>query len=190
MIAHDLWRDIIKYIPLVDLQDLSKASPMFDEVIYQIGYKVFYQDHKVYDLNDRILIKLKSGKKCVLWYTNHYYKSYKVITEEERYVTRSGIRYDNRPNILDRIYYDVSKGIAICEGNHNTTIIKEYVPTGREHRARIVVDKCHDFRYINLDTCIVLYTWHHFGGPLDAAFEDFTVLFKDNKWQCHSKRLD
>lgn len=67
MIAHDLWADIIQYVPIDALRDLSKASPIFDQIICKTGLRIFYDNYKghVIGLWDR-LIMLESGKKLLL----------------------------------------------------------------------------------------------------------------------------
>ena len=73
MIAYDLYRSIIKYIPMAGLRDLSKASPIFDEMIYKMGIKIFYENQEEEDkvivhklTNDHVVILANSGKKHLL----------------------------------------------------------------------------------------------------------------------------
>lgn len=47
IIVQDLWRDIVGYVPLADLRDLSRASPLFDVVICVLGIKVIYDNNFV-----------------------------------------------------------------------------------------------------------------------------------------------
>lgn len=75
-IVKDLWRDIIGYVPLADLRDLSRASPLFDEVICVLGIKVIYDNdsgrngvinlndvgyRQINDINDIIVIRFDTG---------------------------------------------------------------------------------------------------------------------------------
>lgn len=86
-IGSDLVYDIIKFMKHADLRELSKASPIFDVKINELGLKMFYVvDEKNisvgngirnnndgvidFSVKDVLIIKTKSGKKDILQITD------------------------------------------------------------------------------------------------------------------------
>lgn len=59
VICWDLVPDIIRYIPLSDLRDLSQASPLFDVEISRIGIHVLYLRKCTCLLNNSVLVRSK-----------------------------------------------------------------------------------------------------------------------------------
>lgn len=61
-IAPDLFRAIIEYIPILDLRDLSRASPIFDAVICKALPKIVYHGNQYFlAANGLIIIKDSTG---------------------------------------------------------------------------------------------------------------------------------
>lgn len=90
-ISWDLVRTIVEYVPLENLLELSKASPMFDKEICTLKIHIFY-DKSIYGdvtaiILDKysVIIQLRSGKKDILRinYDRHdtfcpiFYRSYR-----------------------------------------------------------------------------------------------------------------
>lgn len=68
IIAWDLVRSIIEWLPRSDLRDLSRASPIFDQEIYCMGIKMIYLKNGKYIIpeNDKVIFVTKIGQLFVL----------------------------------------------------------------------------------------------------------------------------
>lgn len=183
MIARDLWHDLIAYVPLVDLRDLSRASPLFDKVICSIGRRVFYGNKYIVQLNDKhTVIVMHSGKKYVLLRDNFPF-IFKIIGIDGS-ILGTYITYASKSYRHDIIYYDPTKDIAIFRGVHRTWIKKNCGPLNKYN---FIVDFVNTItggpNAVDLTNCIAM---NHL-LPTDNAgriieVEHFKILFKDNKW--------
>lgn len=67
-ISTDLLRDIISYIPLETLKDLSRASPIMDREICNAGIRVFFDCDNIGHILDAnsVVIRMKQGRAYLL----------------------------------------------------------------------------------------------------------------------------
>lgn len=177
MIAIDLYRVIIEYIAIEDLQYLCTASPIFDEVICKMGIKIFFYGEDYWALTEEhVIIKAKSGKKFLL----------QSVARPWLELFQKDIQYS-----FDSIYcgscsYDHDKSIAIFETSKWTYIVRDvkwYQLTN--HEAIVISEEvtCRP-RYIDFDQRIIM------AYPNETDFyvevEQFDYIFCGNSWRDNS----
>lgn len=164
-IAHDLWPDIIRLVSLDALCDLSRVSPLFDEVIFQAGIRVFYKNNIVHDLSPvgRFkVLQFASGKKRVI-------DTRKVV---EMHINIYNKFYDFGP----RVYYDDEARIGMLIRNGCIHIFKNFRNHDYYHVARIEECIYEDVYYIDFTTKVAVAIGN---GYETYSFESFEILFED-----------
>lgn len=190
MIAHDLWPTIVDYLGPEYYKKLSEASVMFDEVLYHMGIKVFY-DVSIAGINAYIiedtdmLIRLRDGKMFLLRYYPCIYRTQYTIVNSSiiRFVYESIISYDHE-NVQKRyMCVDPVTGIAIAD-IWPTVICTNYKPNIRSKvYVATITNKIQDYvTNISLDSRIAMCWSSTTDDRMAIQFEDFTVICKNGKW--------
>lgn len=192
VIAQDLWRTIIEYLPRDMLISFSNASAIFDIEIYRAGIRVFLCDNRMYYFGrDDIIIKLNSGKKLLLKWSRSTYR----IQNGSGVVSRKTINYRDKIYMIGIVHYDPINDLGVSIGKYRVYIAKGQTTKMTCHTANISdsidINNRTINKYIDLESRIIMsYNGTDLIASKEIVFEDFTILFKVNKWQYHSKQID
>lgn len=183
MIAQDLYQDIIKYIPIVDLRDLSRAHPIFDEVIYKMGFKIFYDDHNDPYWNilcdGHTIIVDELGKKHLLFSLDERF----VHVNSGNIICKEDIRYYVGP--ADTVgcaqFYD-PKNCHCAYLTPTKTILRPYfvAPVDDYHsiNLNIVIRPLSKFTHICIGSQMILLY-----DCCNLFIGNFTTVFADGRWK-------
>lgn len=182
-IAHDLYQNIVEYLPYACLQYVSKASPLFDVAICNAGIKLFYDKNHWYDISGRnsVVIEMTESKqKYVLynlgpyWYLPIVGKNIRTKTIRWTFLEKLDPEYYNR-------YYDSEKGMSAYIGSDSI-----YFAYGKcdMHCTGHIEDR-NEFGFVDsIDmtskivsgTIIKRATGYHF------TVESFDIICRDGRW--------
>lgn len=168
-IAHDLWPDIVRLVPLDALRNLSRASPLFDEVICKAGIRVFYDDLGTYLLSPGgrdIVIQFVSGRKYLI-------NTSRVIMLQ---ITVHNKFYD----FDGHLDYDSDSLIGMLIRSNSIHVFNNFMNYDYYRIAQISKRIDEDVTYIDFDANVAVSIC---SGYRSYAFEFFKVLFKDGLWK-------
>lgn len=197
-ICADLIPNIVSYVPLADLRELSKASAIFDIEIYKRNLRILYHSnhflrqlhkgHKVIKLGNRILFVLENNK----WYIGEtlqgMFKECHIsrVTENFDEFFDSGYfhldiddmqvfrQYDECYQLISVDRFDIYGGNVWCFiGDKKYEIMNRHVETSMPaiHSTNILIEYI-DFenKYaINVENCSIDYC-------------RFAIAFEDGEW--------
>lgn len=188
MIARDLWYDIALLVPVDDLRLLSKASPMFDEIIHDANIRVFYGPTAVVLLRHRDymrsckIIQSSTGKKDILeWmigHGSHYFKS--CIHGNEIY--GDNISWTDNPDLQKNWYLSLDTKIAMtCSDGYAMFTSNISAIMDSEFRAHITDTISAEINYIDFTNKLMVY-WNDSNNDHDVAYESFKVIYVDGQF--------
>lgn len=192
MIAQDLWHDIIGYVSLADLRDLSRASVIFDMIICQIGRRIYYDDNTKDGLavpltDGHKIIALDSGKKYLLFAENS--SSYNVLGTTGKMKCKKIEYCSNVTGDFCR-FYDPATDIGIFLNVDCTYIKKNCGPIDSLNNCKIGYGLLRDSCRIDINsrivtnhilTCKEINRFEH-----TLRFEHFKILWSGDSWT-HAK---
>lgn len=197
----DLYRTIVEFVGPKHLRDLSRASPIFDQVICNMGLRVIYDYTKTVVLDDHhIVIRTTGGILRVLQKNGSMYKS----TRKSKYHC-STIQFDGPVDYSKKYCRTADNKIWLCIGQdeHTNVIMNTDVKYPDFDDAKLTVsfrEVSHRFDYLTIDIeseWIMSYSYdysniheYNHGYEYDNnireynyVFTKFKVIFKDGRWQ-------
>lgn len=188
MITHDLWANIVGYVPVCQLRLLSEASPIFDEVIYTVGIRVFYGRqvallrHVNFESNYVIVCGLHTGKKDILLrgagYNDHYYES--LVNSNKVYIDK--ITWTDEPDLRDYWYLSMDGKMALTYSNDFVTFSHNVQDINHEaHRIVIKHGIDHEINYINFDS-MTMVKWVNIEVTFMVEYELFKVIYSNGRF--------
>lgn len=168
-IAYDLWSNIISWSSADTLKDLSRASPLFDEVIFKSDLKAFHDDRGCYILSptDKV-IRLYSGKK------------YRInLCDTNNTSIPRNIRYERYYIPGYRLKYDNQSRVGILFNNDPILVFRDFINSDYYNIATVHKRISEDISYIDFKTKIAVSCCKEYST---YAYESFEILF-DGHWK-------
>lgn len=185
-IAYDLWPLIIGYIPVEDLRTISAASPMFDEIIYDAGIRIFYGSSAiVLEIDDHkkkcIIIQGEFGKKDVILYDAKNDDDIISLVYGNG-IQKDRIEWTNQPELYEYWHVSLDKKVALSYGG-NYMIFTTNISTlyNSEFCMSITNGIKADIDFINFDSNTMVY-WDDAGSEVKVTYETFKVIYADGRF--------
>lgn len=183
-IAPDLFRGIVEYVAIVDLRDLSRASPIFDALICKVVPKIVYHGNSYIVVKDAdIVIKDSTGTINVLQSTDYGY----IGSNGYKYHIHNIVFEDH--NDPDKKYVkDIYTGLYVHLSEDEITIYRGIpgINLYGEYDVSVFLDK---MCYISFDVHIDMNTRYIMSTFYDVVnnyhyiyIVSFKVIVANNKW--------
>lgn len=168
-IVRDLWSDIVQLVPLDALRDLSKASPLFDEVICKAGIRVFYDGlgaRRTCPEGRDVVIQFVSGRK--------------YLVDTNRVIMRQITVHNKFYDFDGHLDYDSDSLIGMLIRSNSIHVFNNFMNYDYYRIAQISKRIDEDVTYIDFDANVAVSIR---SGYRSYAFEFFKILFKDGLWK-------
>lgn len=195
IIAHDLIRDIIMYVPYNGLRDLSKASPIFDIEINSIGIKIFYSGNRPIYFADKhvLIVKTRTGKKDIFEIDGTEFKSLftgitaislsinwatNIDMKLNWWIDRNGLGVAYYTDTLGRANTGTDLGLLVAD-------LRFYLRAGNCGTNNIYISKEISYPIVYIDllsTNLVSYVNNTIGNRAYMGIEQFDVIHYGREW--------
>lgn len=195
-ICPDLWYSILSYIPRSDLRDFSRASPIFQQMVCNVGIRMFYDDRRslVIDIaaDDIMIIVLSSGKKHVIKDYDQYYEHLSGGRDNNSnsiIINKGHIEWITRPDPNKYYVTDSKNGVAMCFEHSGCWSFTSLWAVRGFKKLEDALEMKHEITgkidYIDISRYRAVgfsYIWDGYVDKTAVELEDFIICYRGGLW--------